>query len=375
MSTTGTKRRFFQLRVWHGMTAPVWLGMLRRNRFRISPSRCYLVVLISVASVLNWCLAAVQSLLLGRKIDRTELRDDPIFILGHWRSGTTLVHELLTLDERHAFPSTYACLAPSHFLVSQTLLSPFLRFLIPARRSQDNVQIGLDRPQEDEWALCSLGLPSPYLAAAFPNHLPHDAGYGSLQGIGDDQLKRWKRVWRRFLQSVACRAPEKRLVLKSPLHTARIRVLLELFPKARFVHVVRDPRAIYPSTLRLWRRLAEDEGLQVLKSDRIESFVLENFVRMYRCFEQSRQEIRPDRICQIRYEDLVADPIRELRTIYEQLNLGGFEAIQPKLETYAAEMSTFATNRFQTSAEESEKVHRIWGEFIGQFGYVADRAA
>ena len=33
----------------------------------------------------------------------------------------------------------------------------------------------------------------------------------------------------------------KRIVLKSPAHTARVRVLLELFPKARFVHIIRDP--------------------------------------------------------------------------------------------------------------------------------------
>jgi hypothetical protein len=357
------------------MTAPAWFGMLWRNGFLISPSRYYLVALITATSLLNWLLATIQNLLLGKKIDRTELRADPIFVLGHWRSGTTLVHELLALDQRHAAPSTFACLAPSHFLVSQKLLSPWLRYLLPTRRSQDNVRVGLERPQEDEWALCALGLPTPYLAAAFPNHLPHDTEYVSLRGIEAESLARWKKVWRRFLQAVASQNPRKRLVIKSPLHTARLDVLLELFPEARFVHVVRNPRSVYPSTLRLWRRLAEDEGLQILKSEAIETFVLETFVQMYRSFEQSRQRIRPDRLCQVRYEDLVEDPIDGLRSIYRQLDLGEFDAVLPKVESYAAEMATFEKNQFRLSAEEARQVSRHWGEFIERFGYAADRAA
>ena len=324
MNETGTKRKFFQLRVWHGMTAPAWFNMLRRNGFRVSPSRYHLVLLISLASIFNGILAVIQNLLLGKKIDRTKLRSDPVFIIGHWKSGTTLLHELLALDQRHTVPSTYACLAPSHFLVSQKLLGPFLRPLLPSRRSQDDVRVGLDRPQEDEWALCILGVPSPYLAVAFPNQLPHDPEYVDLRDVATEQLSRWKNTWTRFLKAVALRSPDRRLVLKSPLHTARLDVLLELFPEARFVHVVRDPLDVYASTLHLWRRMAEDEGLQVLGSQNLESFVMGNFVALYRSFLQDRHKIRSDHICQIRYEDLVADPINCLRSVYDQLDLGEF---------------------------------------------------
>jgi omega-hydroxy-beta-dihydromenaquinone-9 sulfotransferase len=375
MTVTGEKRRWFQLRVWHGMTVSAWFRMLRRNGFCISPSRYYLVALISMASVANSILAAIQNLVLGRRIDRTELPRDPLIILGHWRSGTTLLHQLLGLDHRHTYPSTYACLAPSHFLISRLLLAPWLRLLLPGRRSQDNVRVDFDEAQEDEWALCVLGLPSLYQAAAFPNRVPHDPEYASLKDLAPQDRQSWVKAWTRFLRSVVFAGPRRRLILKSPLHTARLEVLLELFPEARFIHIVRDPRAVYSSTLRLWKRLAEDEGLQVPDPARLKQYVLDNYVQIYRSFEQSRHKIHPDRICQIRYEDLVADPVGQMQIIYEHLDLATFDSVRPALESFAVASSKFETNRLRTSSEDAQIVERHWGEFVESFGYLDHRAA
>jgi hypothetical protein len=369
MAVTGDKRKCFQLRVWHGMTVSAWFMMLRRNQFRISPSRYYLVALISFSSVFNSLLALFQRLILGQQIDRTDLPKDPIFILGHWRSGTTLLHELLGYDRRYTSPTTYACLAPSHFLISQKLIAPWLRFLLPTRRSQDNVRVGFEQAQEDEWALCVLGLPSPYEAAAFPNHLPHHPKYISLRGLAPESLQKWIDAWTRFLRCVVFQTPGKRLVLKSPLHTARVDTLLDLFPGARFVHIVRDPHAVYPSTLRLWRRLAEDEGLQVSDFSRLEQCVLDDYVQVYESFEQSGHKIRPDRLCQIKYEDLVTDPVRQMRSIYEHLDLNEFESVRPAIEARAKEIAGFETNQHSTPTKDVLVVQRQWSEFFARFGY------
>ncbi len=95
-----------------------WFSLLARNRFASLPVRIAMAVLIAALSLVNGLLWLIQTMPVGRKIDRTKIEHDPIFVIGHWRSGTTLLHELLVRDPRHTYPDTYACFAPNHFLVS-----------------------------------------------------------------------------------------------------------------------------------------------------------------------------------------------------------------------------------------------------------------
>jgi hypothetical protein len=235
--------------------------------------------------------------------------------------------------------------------------------------------LGFQRPQEDEWAMCVLGLPSLYETAAFPNNLSHDSDAASLEDLAPGRGRSWIDTWTSFLRSVVYRAPHRRLVLKSPLHTARLDVLLALFPNARFVHIVRNPQAVFESTVRLWSRLAEDEGLQAPDVDRLRKFVLKNYVEMYRSFDMSRHKIAPERMCQIRYEDLVSDPVRQLRAIYEQLDLDPFETIEPVIRSLADEIASFETNEHRGSAKDAQTVRRYWRAYVERFGYGEQNAA
>jgi protein-S-isoprenylcysteine O-methyltransferase Ste14 len=365
---TGSRAKPWHPRLWHGMTLPAWFSLLARNRFAIAPSRFPMAAAISLASVVNSLLAVAQQLIFGRKIRRTRVEESPIFIIGHWRTGTTLLHELLALDRRHACPTTYACLAPRHFLVSRCLVTWWLGLLMPKRRPMDNMRVGWDRPQEDEWALCTMGVPTPYAAVAFPRRLPHHPEHADLKGLGPKARRRWKRDFLWFLRCVSVASP-KRLVLKSPLSTSRIEILLEMFPRARFVHVVRDPYSVYPSTVRLWTRLAADHGLQGLPAEGFEEFVLAGLESMYRSFESARHALDPRRLCEVRYEDLVADPVGQMQRIYEELDLGGFDQVRPGIEKYCDENREYQPNRHQLSPAEQEKVSRRWREFIERYDY------
>src|SRR5439155_3368254 len=189
--------------------------LLIRNRFAVHPSCLYIAVIVTFVSIFHTFLKLVHDACYGRRVKRTVLREPPIFIIGHWRTGTTLLHELLIQDERHSYPTTYECLEPNHFLLTERLFTRIFWFLMPSRRPMDNMAAGWERPQEDEFALCMLGQPSPYLTIAFPNHPPQCPEYLDLEGLSPRALAAWRRTFYRFLQCLTFKKP-KRLIIKCP---------------------------------------------------------------------------------------------------------------------------------------------------------------
>src|SRR5688572_15656114 len=154
------KQRYTALspRFWHGMTLRPWLGLIARNQFDFSITRIPTVFAITAFSCGNSVLSALQHLIYARKIARTEIKVPPLFIVGHWRSGTTLLHELLIRDERHTYATTCQCFAPEHFLLTERLITKLFGFVMPDKRPMDNMEAGWSRPQEDEFAICNLGV-------------------------------------------------------------------------------------------------------------------------------------------------------------------------------------------------------------------------
>jgi omega-hydroxy-beta-dihydromenaquinone-9 sulfotransferase len=364
----GYKDRPWIPRFWDGMVALGWYPLLWRNRFRVSPRRWFMAFLISVFSLMDLLLWLVQTVVYGRKIVKTQIQGDPIFVIGHWRSGTTLLHELLVLDPRHTFPSTYDCFGASHFLVSAWFFRPLLWFVMPKNRPVDNMAAGWDCPQEDEFALCNLGIPSPYLTIAFPNHPPQYQEYFTLDEVTPAARQRWQDALRWFLKCVTVRKP-RRIVLKSPPHTCRIKTLLEMFPNARFVHIIRNPYVIFPSTMNLWKRLYRDEGLQTPRYEGLEEHVFATFQRMYAAFDRDRPLIPPGRFAEVPYEDLVRQPLVEMRRVYDELQLGEFERARPAIEDYFAAKAEYKTNKYETDPQLLAEIARRWGWFAERYGY------
>ena len=166
-----------------------------------------------------------------------------------------------------------------------------------------------------------------------------------------------------FLKCLTVRTP-RRIVLKSPPHTFRIKVLLEMFPKARFIHIIRNPLVIFPSTINLWKRLYRNDGLQVPTYEGLDEHVFATFTRMYEVFERDRGLIPAGQFCEVRYEDLVAQPIQQMQRVYEELNLGGFEKVRPQMEAYFAKKADYKTNRYQLPPELAAEIGRRWASFL-----------
>lgn len=366
---------FWAPRFWHGMSHGPWLRLLARNRFAISPSAWFLAASVNSATILNSFAGVFTQLVFSHRARATKLAAPPLFVLGHWRSGTTLLHELLILDERHTYPNTYECFAPHHFIWTEWFVPPLLRKLLPGTRPMDAMEAGWERPQEDEFALCNLGIPTPYLAWAFPRHGPVHDEYLDLLSLSSAERHRWKVALKTFVHYVAAMR-NRRVILKSPTHTARVKTLLEVFPDARFVHIVRDPLALFPSTVRLWNTLSQVQGLQTIGDGLtwVERQVLDTFARMYERFEQDRDLIPDGRLAEVRYEELIADPVGQMQSVYDQLNLGGYSKVRPAIQQYADEHSEYRPARYALSPSTTERIRRHWAPYFERYGYAQNKA-
>ncbi len=369
-------------RIWNGMDTPTLFALLARNRFAVSPSigRIHIVASAAIFSLMNSVLNVLQLVFYGRRIARVSLTP-PIFIVGHWRSGTTFLHELLTRDPALTAPSTYECFNPGHFHLSARVFTK-LDYLIPGTRPMDDMKMSWHNPQEDEFALLNMGLPSPYQELAFPNHRKRAAPYLSLDQFSPSQRAKWRQTFVTFLKSVTLYRMNQgggiapRLVLKSPPHTARVAALSEMFPGAKFIHIVRNPAEVFPSSVRTWSTLFEVQGCQTPRAEAlpngapsIEDYVLSTFNELYRDFSAARAALPPERFCELRYEDLVADPFAQLQRIYAQLALGPFDAARPHFAAHLAAVRDYRPSRHEIAPDTQSEMRRRWAPFFETYGY------
>lgn len=308
-------------------------------------------------------LGMLQRHLYQRALDRLELVP-PIFLVGHWRSGTTLLHELLALDERFAAPSTYACFNPHHFLLARHRVPS----ANPLTRPSGDMIVSPTSPQEEEFALLCLGAISPYEALMFPSALHQLAVLCDPDRFEHAQQVQWDDTITWILRATAyARGADKRLLAKSPANSFRIQRLGRLFPGAMFIRLVREPCAVFASTLRLWQSMWERYALTTpLTRDVLIERILEIRLALEAKLQAALRNLPAERVPTVRYEDLVANPCRTIELLYQQLALGDPSPMLPKVSAYMAHNPPAGTH----SAEDWRTlVQGRWPEMFEQFGY------
>ncbi|MGB9004932.1 MAG: sulfotransferase [Candidatus Aminicenantales bacterium] len=357
------------LKIWAGCSLPGWWRLLARNRFKVAPRHIPEAMLYTLTAAYHSLLSGVQGFFVGSKIAAVRIDPPPVFILGHWRTGTTLLHTLLGLDEQFTYPTTSQCLNPSHLHLRGYVERLIMRRNIPGRRPMDSMAMSSDSPQEDEFALCLLGAPSPYQKLAFPSHPLPDPGSWEVEDLPPRLLHRWKESLMYFLKQVLFLRPG-RLELKSPPHTCRVKVLSELFPEARFITMVRSPYAVIPSTINLWKTLYQSQSLQRPSWAGLEDAVFQTFNLFYERLEQSRWLVPGERFCQVRFEDLAADPLGQMRRVYEHLGLGDFDRLRPALEGYLAAHPHYRGRDWELSPALRRRITEECRPYLERYGYL-----
>lgn len=360
--------------MWTGVRLMPWLHRLAANRFRITPARLPRAAAITAASAVGELLHFIQWATWGRGLAEARIEADPIVILGHWRSGTTLLHELLACDRRLCAPTTAQCACPTHFVLSEQFAQDWLGFLLPEQRPMDAMRMGYERPQEDELALCNLGLPSPWWIVAFPNEQSPDPAYTDLEALGDVERRRWIKAWTDFLRHVQFEH-RGRLVLKNPLHTYRVPLIRDVFPRAEFIHIVRDPYELVPSCLHFWRQMFDQYGLQHATCTHLEEQVFASIAAMDARLTATWDMIPERQRLRIRYEDLVDDPIGMLRLAYGHFDWPGSDEADANWQSYMVTQRGYRRNTHALDESLCDRITNQLADVLARYDYPHRRTA
>jgi hypothetical protein len=234
----------------------------------------------------------------------------------------------------------------------------------------DEIKVEIDGPYEDEAALAVL---SPW-SFFHCLHFPKNAEEQYLKSIHfydmtSEEKNQWKTTYQQFIKTVTFTNHGKRLLSKNPPNTARITILLELFPEASFIHIYRSPYKVYLSTKKMRHNVLEKLALQNASDEDIEQQVIQNYIRLMNSYFEQKEKIPKDKFVELKYEDLISNPIEQINRIYSTLKLSGFEDAVPKIKKYLEKQSNYKTNVYAMDEKIIQHVNKNWKFTIDRWRY------
>lgn len=308
-------------------------------------------------------IGTVEQMLYGARVRRTELAGPPVFILGHWRTGTTHIHNVMSRDPQFGYLSTFGAFATNNSLIGGGMFKGVIRGVIPEKRPMDDMDLDVDLPQEEEYAMSNLTHLSYYKQFTFPNRSAHYARrHIFFEGVPATEVEAWKRTYDLLLRKVTLLAGPKQLLLKNPPNTARLRHLLDLYPDAKVVYMFRDPYAVYLSTLRMRETICEEHRLHDIDRAAMSEHILDTYPRMIERFFSDLPRLRPGNFVALSYADLKAAPLASVERIYETLGLKGFGETRARFSAYLDTVSEFRPASYREDPKLRALLDTRWGE-------------
>ncbi|MES2440778.1 MAG: sulfotransferase [Verrucomicrobiota bacterium] len=351
-----------------GITTGDWFRLLRENRFAVDPAYWHRAAFVTLASAMNSYFRRQEERQFHERISETEI-PPPVFILGHWRSGTTHLHNLLSRDPQFAFANTYQVVNPHTFLTTEEANTRRFAWMVPKTRPMDAMELSFQTPQEDEFAPCLMSLRSLYLGISFPRKEDEYARYLTFDGVPQAEIDEWKSAFIWFVKKLTLKY-RRPLVLKSPPHTARIRLLLEMFPDARFVHIHRHPYQVFRSCRHYFDTATWFSYLQRPDLDAIDDRIIARYTNLHDAFFAQRELIPAGRFHEMSFDELERSPVESVRSLYAKLDLAGFDPFKSELTRYVETLDSYQKNRFhEMEPAIRERVATEWKRSFTEWNY------
>ena len=295
----------------------------------------------------------------------------PILITGLQRTGTTLLHRLLSMDPAHRALMSYEALNPAPLHANPSIdqrkklklartAQKALRYMAPDFFAIHPVEA--TAPEEDvlllDYAMCST----------VPESTLRVPGYASWIEQHDNAPA--YEYMKTLLQVLSWCVPGRRWILKSPHHLEYLSEFLRVFPKATVVMSHRDPVYTLPSFCSM---MAHGRGLFSDEVDVLEigTHWLHKTARMLRIGHEVRRQHPVSQFVDIQYHQLMQHPIAQIREIYTCATLPFTTAMEQQIQTGLTrnQQHRYGIHRYDMASFglSRERIVKAYGSYIPEF--------
>jgi hypothetical protein len=305
--------------------------------------------------------------------------EQPIFVTGLPRSGTTFLYNLLMEDDVNAAPRCWQTIYPGvagdpkrarRAIRSVDRQLRVFRQLAPDFDSMHPFKA--TTPQE-----CSEITAHVFASLRFDTtyHIPSYRAW--LDVVGHHEAYRFHRY---FLEHLACHeAPGRRWILKCPEHVFALDAIRKVYPDARFVFVHRDPMRVLASVARLTEVLRQPFARRVDRAS-IGRQVCDHWADGAMRILEAGATIPADRVVHIRYRDLIGDPVATVAQLYAQFGLPCDDGLKSRIAAYVAAKpnggygQAQARYRLQDYGIDAAQERRRFGDYVASFDVAPEPA-
>jgi hypothetical protein len=240
-----------------------------RNKFMLSKAAAGILEVFNQTERIIW----------HKRIQNHRLMRPPVFIIGFWRSGTTLLHNLLCQDPESAYTTTFQTVFPNLILTQSWWLKPLVNQFLPARRPYDYVSMDMDFPQEEDFGMMNIQPATIYKFFLFPAEFDRIIEDELFTGrLPSYKVSQWKEAYRSMITKAIFNTGGIRYIGKNPCHLTRIGLLREMFPDAKFIFIHRHPYKVVESLYHFILSIFPGVQLQDIPP----SFTREKVVMLYK---------------------------------------------------------------------------------------------
>lgn len=331
-----------------------------KGKYRLTKAICRLLSLLKPLQDSRY-----EKLLAGKPLE-----NDPVFILGHWRSGTTFVHNVFSCDKHFGYNTTYQTVFPHLMMWGQPFFKKNMSWLMPDKRPTDNMELAVDLPQEEEFALSNMLSCSYYNFWFLPRYMEEYCDkYLLFDQITDEELRVFEEVFTKLIKISLWNTKGTQFLSKNPPHTGRVKELVKMFPNAKFIYLMRNPYTVFESTRSFFTNTIQPLKLEDIPDAQIEKNILSVYAKLYHTYERDKHLIPEGNLIEVKFEDFEANASEMTRNIYEKLSIPGYPEAKADIEKYLGKKKGYKKNKYTYDERTVQLVEKHWDFALRDWGY------